>query len=56
MYSAPVHLLSYLHSWSGRIKPAISLKRLKIERRLLLTAYTKSYTGFWLPPTCMTLN
>ena len=50
------YLLSYLHSWLGRMKPAISLKRLKIERKLLLTAYTKSYTGFRLPPKCMTLN
>jgi len=35
---------------------AISPKRLKIERELLLTAYIKSYTGFRLPPKCMTLN
>jgi len=41
---------------SGRIKPAISPKRLKIELKLLLTAYIKSYTGFRLPPKCMTLN
>jgi len=27
-----------------------------IERKLLLTAYIKSYTGFWLPSKCMTLN
>jgi len=33
-----------------RTKPAISLKRLKIERKLLLTAYIKSYTSFRLPP------
>jgi len=48
--------LTYLHSWLGRIKPATSPKRLKIERKLLLTAYIKSYTGFRLPPECMTLN
>jgi len=41
---------------SGRIKPAISSKRLKIKRKLLLTAYIKSYTGYRLPPKCMTLN
>jgi len=40
----------------GGIKPAISPKRLKIDRKLLLTAYIKSYTGFRLPPKCMTLN
>ena len=44
------YLLTYLHSWLGRIKPAISPKRLKLklERKLLLTAYRpiKSYTGF----------
>ena len=51
-----VHLLTYLHSWLGRIKPAISPKRLKIERKLVLMAYIKSYTGFRLPPKCMTLN
>jgi len=37
-------------------KTAISPKRLKIERKLLLTAYMKSYTGFQLPPKRMTLN
>jgi len=42
---------------AGRIhvKPAISPKRLKIERKLLATAYIKLYTGFRLPPKCMTL-
>jgi len=49
-------ILTYLHSWLGLIKPAISPKRLKIERKLLLTAYIESYTGFRLPPKCMTLN
>ena len=48
-YSAPaVHLLTYTVG-SGRIKPAISPKRLNIERKLLLTVYIKSYTGFRLP-------
>jgi len=59
-----VHLLTYLLTYLltirlhtlGRMKPAISPKRLKIERKLLLTAYIKSYTGFRLPPKCMTLN
>jgi len=41
---------------SGRIKLAISPKRLKIERKLLLKAYIKSYSGFRLPTKCMTLN
>jgi len=42
---------------SGRTKPAISPKRLKIERNLLLlTAYMKSYTGFRLSPKYMTFN
>jgi len=51
--------LTYLFSYtdgSGSIKPAISPKRLKIERKLLLTAYIKSCTGFRLPSKCMTLN
>jgi len=47
MYSVPVHLLTCTVG-SGRIKPAISLKRLKIEWKLLLTAYIKSYTSFRL--------
>ena len=54
-----IHVLVYLLTYtvgSRRIKPAISLKWLKIERKLLLTAYTKSYAGFWLPLKCMTLN
>jgi len=56
---ALVHLLTYLLTYtvgSGIIKTAISAKRLKIERKLLLTAYIKSYTCFLLPPKCMTLS
>jgi len=30
--------------------------RLKIQRKLLLTTFYKSYTGFRLPPNYMTLN
>ena len=41
---------------SGCIKPATSLKQLKTEQKLLLTAYIKSYTRFRLPPKCMTLK
>jgi len=52
---ALTYLLTHIVD-SGRIKRAISPKRLKIERKLLLTAYIKSYTGFRLPPKCMTLN
>jgi len=58
MYSyarAFTYLLAYTVG-SVRTKPAISPKRLKIERTLLLTVYIKSYTGFRLPPKCMTLN
>ena len=50
---ALTYLLTYLLTHtvgSVCIKPAISPKRLKIERKLLLTAYIKSYTGFQLPP------
>jgi len=53
---ALTYLFTYLNSWLGRIKPAISPKQLKTERKLLLTAYIKSYTGFRLPPKCMALN
>ena len=56
-------LLTYLLTYtvgSGHTKPAISPKRLKIKRKLgllgLLTVYIKSYTGFGLPPKCMTVN
>jgi len=48
--------LTYSHSWLGCIKPAISPQRLKMKRKLLLTAYIKLYTGFRLPPKCITLN
>jgi len=42
---------TYLHSWMGHMKLAISSKRFKIERKLglLLTAYIKLHTGFQLP-------
>jgi len=54
-----MHWCTYLLTYtvgSGRIKPAISPKRLKIERMLLITAYIKSNTGFRLPPKCITSN
>jgi len=35
---------------------SLRLSRLKIERKLLLTAYIKSCTGFRLPSKYMTLN
>jgi len=41
--------LTYLLTYTiflGSITPAISPKGLKIERKLLLTAYIKLYTGF----------
>jgi len=41
------HELTYTVG-SVHIKPTISLKWLKIERKLLLTAYINSYTGFRL--------
>jgi len=50
-----VHLLTYLLTYtvgSGSIEPAISQKRLKIERKLLLTALH----GLSTAPKCMTLN
>jgi len=48
--------VGYGKNGSDHTKPTTSPKRLKIERKLLLTAYIKSYTGFRLPPKCMTLN
>jgi len=51
--SSSTYLLIFLLTYtvgSVRINPAISLKRLKIERKLLLMAYIESYTGFRLPP------
>ena len=41
-------LLTYLHSWLGAYKTGNSLspKRLKIERKLQLTAYIQSHTFF----------
>jgi len=42
---AVTYLFTYtVGSW--RIKPSISPKRLKIDRKLLLTAYIKLYMGF----------
>jgi len=51
---ALTYLLNY--TVARGYKPAISPKRLNIERKFLLKAYIKSYTGFRLPPKCMTLN
>jgi len=54
-YFCADHLLTYLLTYtvgSGSIKSAISPKRLKIERKLLLTAYIKSYTGFIAAKMC----
>jgi len=45
-----------MHSLSAFNALTIKPKRSKIERKLLLAAYIKSYTGFRLRPTCMTLN
>jgi len=50
------HTLTYLHSWLGEYKTGNIPKLLNIERKLLLTAYIKSYMSFRLPPKCMTLN
>ena len=38
------YLLTYIVG-SGRMKPTVSPKRLKIKRKLLLTAHIKSYTA-----------
>jgi len=46
-YSCAVHLLTYTVC-SGGINPALSPKRFKIERQLVLTVYRESYTGFQL--------
>jgi len=43
--ATPLLLTYYTAGW-GSIKPAIYPKRLKIERKLLLTVCIKSYTGF----------
>ena len=43
---ALTYLFTYLHSCLGEYKTGVSPKRSKIERRLLLTAYIKSYTAF----------
>jgi len=53
-----VQLLTYLLTYTVArgYKPAISPKQLKIDRKLLLTAYIESNTGFRLPPKCITLN
>ena len=53
------YLLTYLHSELGAYKTgniSETVEDRAKERKLLLTAYIKSYTGFQLPPKCMTLN
>ena len=57
LYPLGTRALTYLLTYTDAtgIKPEISPKRLKIERKLLLTAYIK-YMGFRVPPKCMTLN
>jgi len=53
---ALTYLLTYTLG-SGRIKPAISPKRLTVEGGAKVTINgLKSYTCFRLPPKCMTLN
>jgi len=51
---ALVHLLTYLHS-SGRIKLTIS-ETVEDRAKATINGLIKSYTGFRLPPKCMTLN
>jgi len=57
---ACTYLLTYLLTYtvgSGRIKPAISPKRLNITKVTIITACIKTYTGFRLLSKCiLTLN
>ena len=53
---ALTYLFTYLHSLLGEYKAGKISETVKIERKLLLTAYIKSYTSFRLPPKRMTLN
>ena len=51
------YLLTYLHSWLGAYKTGNISERVEDKAKaILLIAYIKSYTGFRLPPKCMTLN
>jgi len=53
-----MRLLTYLLTYivgSGSTKTG-NISETVEERKLLLTAYIKSYTGFPLPPKFMTLN
>jgi len=60
IHRAVVHLLTYLLTQLARAYEAGNISETvedrAIERKLLLTAYIKSYTGFRLSPKCMTLN
>jgi len=46
----PIHSSLYMVRAATHLPDAICLKRLKMERKLLLTAYIKSCTSFQLPP------
>jgi len=52
------YLLTYLHSCLGAYKTGNIPETVEDRARatINLTAYRKSYTGFQLPPKCMTLN
>jgi len=51
-----LYLLTYLHTWLWTYKTGSISEMVKDRRKLLSTAYIKSYTGFRLPPKCKTLN
>jgi len=54
---ALTYLFTYLHSWLGEYKTGNISETVEDRAKVTkLTAYIKSYTGFRLPPKCMTLN
>ena len=51
------YLFTYLHSWLGEYKTGNISKTVEDRAKVAtITAYIKWYTGFRLPPKCMTLN
>jgi len=57
---ALVHLLTYLLTytvgWLGAYKAGNISETVEDRAKATISAYIKSYTGFRLPPRCMTLN
>jgi len=48
--------LTYLHSWLGAYKTGNIPETVEDKAKVTINSLIKSYTGFRLPPKCMTVN